>query len=75
MDALNAVMDKVKNHPEVMEKVSAVMDKVKSHPEMVEKVKDEVKSLAETLHLRKHGKTCIFFLGLSLAERLKQLRS
>nr|CAB3477398.1 unnamed protein product [Digitaria exilis] len=31
------------------------MDKVKSHPEVVEKVKDEVKSLAEALHLRRHG--------------------
>jgi hypothetical protein len=42
-----------------MEKVSAVMDKVKSHPEVVEKVKDEVKSLADALHLRRHGKKCI----------------
>jgi len=59
MDAFSAVMDKVKSHPEVMEKVSAVMDKVKSHPEVVEKVKNEVKSLADALHLRRHGKTCI----------------
>ncbi|XP_021311049.1 eukaryotic translation initiation factor 5B isoform X2 [Sorghum bicolor] len=56
MDAFSSVMDKVKSHPEVMEKVSAVMDKVKSHPEVVEKVKDEVKSLADALHLRRHGK-------------------
>ncbi|CAD6238197.1 unnamed protein product [Miscanthus lutarioriparius] len=55
MDAFSAVMDKVKSHPEVMEKVSAVMDKVKSHPEVVEKVKNEVKSLADALHLRRHG--------------------
>ncbi|KAF8671008.1 hypothetical protein HU200_050286 [Digitaria exilis] len=38
-----------------MDALSAVMDKVKSHPEVMEKVKDEVKSLAETLHLRRHG--------------------
>lgn len=57
MDAFSAVMDKVKSHPEMMEKVSAVMDKVKkSHPEAVEKVKDEVMSLADALHLRRHGK-------------------
>jgi hypothetical protein len=43
MDALSKVMDKVK-------------EEVKSHPEMVEKVKGEVKSLADALHLRKHGK-------------------
>lgn len=56
MDAFSAVMDKVKSHPEMMEKVSAVMDKVKnSHPEAVEKVKDEVMSLADALHLRRHG--------------------
>ena len=42
-----------------MDAFSAVMDKVKSHPEVVEKVKDEVKSLADALHLRRHGKTCI----------------
>ncbi|RCV25961.1 hypothetical protein SETIT_5G206800v2 [Setaria italica] len=38
-----------------MDALSAVMDKVKSHPEVVEKVKDEVKSLAHALHLRRHG--------------------
>ncbi|OEL16800.1 hypothetical protein BAE44_0022183 [Dichanthelium oligosanthes] len=37
-----------------MDALSAVMDKVKSHPEMV-KVKDEVKSLADALHLHRHG--------------------
>ena len=42
-----------------MDAFSAVMDKVKSHPEVVEKVKNEVKSLADALHLRRHGKTCI----------------
>ncbi|ONM40556.1 gibberellin responsive 1 isoform X2 [Zea mays] len=55
MDAFSAVMDKVKGHPEAMEKVSAVMDKVKSHPEVVDKVKDEVMSLAGALRLRRHG--------------------
>jgi hypothetical protein len=37
-----------------MDAFSAVMDKVKSHPEVVEKVKDEVKSLADALHLHRH---------------------
>lgn len=52
-----------------MDAFNAVMDKVKSHPEVVEKVKDEVKSLADALHLhRHHGKTSDLplFLGLSL---------
>ncbi|XP_062202663.1 nucleolin 2-like [Phragmites australis] len=37
-----------------MEAFSAVIDKVKSNPEVLEKAKEEVKSLAEALHLRKH---------------------
>jgi hypothetical protein len=59
-----------------MDAFSAVMDKVKSHPEVVEKVKDEVKSLADALHLhRHHGKTSDLplFLGLSLAVYLVAL--
>ncbi|CAO2203785.1 unnamed protein product [Urochloa humidicola] len=38
-----------------MDALNKVMDKVKSHPEVVEKVKDEVKSLANALHLHRHG--------------------
>ncbi|CAL4956112.1 unnamed protein product [Urochloa decumbens] len=38
-----------------MDALSKVMDKVKSHPEVMEKVKDEVKSLADALHLHRHG--------------------
>ncbi|KAJ1283994.1 hypothetical protein BS78_03G170600 [Paspalum vaginatum] len=38
-----------------MDAFSAVIDKVKSHPEVMEKVKDEVKSLADALHLHRHG--------------------
>jgi len=37
-----------------MDAFNKVMDKVKSHPEVVEKVKDEVKSLADALHLHRH---------------------
>lgn len=38
-----------------MDAFNAVIDKVKSHPEVMEKVKDEVKSLADALHLHRHG--------------------
>lgn len=50
-----------------MDALSAVMDKVKSHPEVVEKVKDEVMSLADALHLRRHGKACIVFWKIPIA--------
>ena len=59
-----------------MDAFNKVMDKVKSHPEVVEKVKDEVKNLADALHLhRHHGKTSDLplFLGLSLAAYLVAL--
>jgi len=47
MEAFSSMLDKVKTHPDVMEKVHSVLDKVKSHQEVMEKV-DEV------LHLGKH---------------------
>lgn len=48
MEAFNSMLDKVKTHPDVMDKVHSVLDKVKKHPEVIEKV-------AEVLHLGKHG--------------------
>lgn len=47
MEAFNSMLDKVKTHPDVMDKVHSVLDKVKKHPEVIEKV-------AEVLHLGKH---------------------